>query len=376
MNARHRRLLALGVVALAGGAIAQAPPGPAVQQAYIKAASPGVDDNFGTGVALSGETLLVGSPREDSGASGVNGDETDESLADSGAAYVFVRSGTSWSQQAYLKATTPAAGDRFGTAVALSGDTAVVGAPGALVGGVHGGAAWVFVRSGGVWAPQAVLTAAHPGAGDEFGAALAISGDTLVVSARFEDSAAVGIDGDETSEGAGNSGAAWVFVRSGTVWSQQAYVKASNAGAGDAFGFSLALDGDTLAVGANAEDSAATGVNGDQTSNAASGSGAAYVFVRSGASWSQQAYLKASNTGIADAFGVSVALGGETLAVGANFEDSASAGVNGDQTSNAQPGAGAAYVFVRSGTSWSQQAYVKASNPGPDTFGPGFDPLT
>ncbi len=122
------------------------------------------------------------------------------------------------------------------------------------------------------------------------------------------------------------------------------YLKASNTGGGDLFGHSVALSGDTLAVGAYRESSAATGVNGDQDSNSASDSGAVYVFVRSGGIWSQQAYLKASNTGASDRFGISLALSGDTLAVGAHLEDSAAAGVNGDQSSNATIDSGAVYV--------------------------------
>ncbi len=188
------------------------------------------------------------------------------------------------------------------------------------------------------------------------------------MGAHSEASAATGINGDQTSNAAAGSGAVYVFTRTGTTWSQQAYVKASNTGANDLFGCSVALsaDGSTLAVGAYGEDSAATGINGDQTSNAAADSGAVYVFTRTGTTWSQQAYVKASNTGAGDYFGISVALSadGSTLAVGALHEDSAATGINGDQTSNAAASSGAVYVFTRTGTTWSQQAYVKASNTG------------
>jgi len=124
------------------------------------------------------------------------------------------------------------------------------------------------------------------------------------------------------------------------------YLKASNTGADDQFGYSMALSGDTLVVGAYLEDSNATGVGGEQGNNSASESGAAYVFVRSGGLWSQQAYLKASNTGMGDGFGLSVALSGDTLVVGANFEDSNATGVGGDQGDNSAVDAGAAYLFA------------------------------
>ncbi|MDW8312587.1 MAG: FG-GAP repeat protein, partial [Burkholderiales bacterium] len=131
---------------------------------------------------------------------------------------------------------------------------------------------------------------------------------------------------------------------------QQAYVKASNTGAGDWFGWSVALsgDGNTLAVGARLEDSSATGVNGDESNDSAFDSGAVYVFVRSGTTWSQQAYIKASNTEEWDVFGSSVALSsdGNTLAVGAPWEDSNATGVNGDQSNDSASGSGAVYVFT------------------------------
>jgi hypothetical protein len=150
------------------------------------------------------------------------------------------------------------------------------------------------------------------------------------------------------------------------VWAQEAYVKASNTGLGDGFGYSVALsaDGTTLAVGARDEDSAATGIGGDQTSNRFINSGAVYVFRRTAGVWAQEAYVKASNTGADDYFGWSVALSadGSALAVGAPEEDSAATGIGGDQTSNAANQSGAGYVFRRSATTWVQEAYVKASN--------------
>src|SRR5215471_2586443 len=150
----------------------------------------------------------------------------------------------------------------------------------------------------------------------------------------------------------------------GTI-SQQAYIKASNTDVYDQFGFALALDGDTLVVGANIEASAATGVNGDQTDNSAYNAGAAYVLVRDGTNWSQQAYLKASNTESEDNFNYA-AISGDTIVVGASREDSSATGVNGNQADNSAVNSGAAYVFVRNGTNWTQQAYLKASNTGSD----------
>jgi hypothetical protein len=189
----------------------------------------------------------------------------------------------------------------------------------------------------------------------------------LAVGADGEDSDATGINGNQTDNSLAVAGAAYVFSRTGTTWSQQAYIKASNTEAGDAFAYrvSLSSDGNTLAVSAMKEDSNATGINGDQSDNSATNSGAAYVFTRSLTTWTQQAYVKASNTEDTDSFGdeLSLSSDGNTLAVGSPFEDSNATGIsiNGDQTDNSAAGSGAVYVFVRSGTSWSQQAYVKAS---------------
>ena len=204
--------------------------------------------------------------------------------------------------------------------------------------------------------------ASNTEASDRFGLAVSMSndGNTLVFGASQEDSNATGINGSESNNDTFNSGAAYVFSRSSGTWSQQAYIKASNTGISDFFGdvVSLSGDGNTLAVGVSAEDSNATGINGDQTNNLASSSGAVYVFTRSGSTWSQQAYIKASNTEGNDNFGIDVYLSndGNTLAVGANSEDSNATGVNGDQAKNSACDSGAAYVFTRSGTTWSQQA--------------------
>jgi hypothetical protein len=343
------------------------------QQAYLKASNTGEDDSFGGSVAISGDTVVVGAVNEDSNATGVNGNQGDNSLRDSGAAYVFVRSGSTWTQQAYLKASNSGR-DLFGFSVAVSGGTVVVGAPyeSSNATGVNGnqadnsardsGAAYVFVRSGGTWTQQAYLKASNTGEYDYFGYSVAISGDTVVVGAVNEDSNATGVNGNQADNSASQSGAAYVFLRSGGTWSQQAYLKASNTGANDNFGGSVAISVDTVVVGAVNEDSNATGVNGNQADNSASQSGAAYVFLRSGGTWSQQAYLKASNTEWYDDFGWRVAISGDTVVVGAPYEDSNSVGVNGHQGNNYATTSGAAYVFVRSGSSWTQQSYLKASN--------------
>jgi trimeric autotransporter adhesin len=359
--------------------------------AYVKASNTGMEDAFGTSVALSadGSTLAVGAFGEASASTGVNGNQLDNSAAYAGAVYIFARSGTTWVQQAYLKASNTGVGDDFGWSVALSGDgsTLAVGAfnedsAATGIGGIqaddsmtNAGAVYVFTRTGATWRQQAYVKASNTGLSDFFGWSVALSGDgsTLAVGAYGEASATTGIDGNQLDNSTPAAGAVYVFTRSGTTWRQQAYVKASNTAYSDVFGYSVALsaDGSTLAVGAHGEDSTALGIGGNQSDNLGPEAGAVYVFARSGATWSQQAYVKASNTGAGDIFGWSVALSndGSTLVVGAPQEDSAALGIDGDQADNTAVNAGATYVFTRSGT-WSQQAYVKASNTGTmDLFG-------
>ena len=342
---------------------------PVAQQASLKASNTGALDHFGTSVAVSGDTVVIGAPDEDSGTTGVNR-LPDESATDSGAAYVFQRSGGVWSQQAYLKAGNTGAGDAFGTAVAVSWDTVVVGAPwedGSAV-GVNGtpdegassaGAVYVFTRNGSVWSQQAYLKAAHAQLGDRFGSSVAVSGDTVIVGAPDEDSGTTGVNTTPDEE-ATNAGAAYVFQRSDGVWSQQAYLKAGNTGAVDAFGTAVAVSGDTVVVGALGEDSGTTGVNSTPNEYAPD-SGAAYVFQRNGGVWSQQAYLKAANAEAFDMFGHAVAVSVDTVVVGAFWEASSTTGVN-SAPNNVASQTGAAYVFTRVGSQWSQQAYLKASN--------------
>ncbi|MFZ5819187.1 MAG: S-layer homology domain-containing protein [Chloroflexota bacterium] len=347
---------------------------PPAQQAYLKASNTGEGDFAGFSISSSGDTIVVGAFSEDSNATGVNGNQADDSEPAAGAVYVFIRSGDTWSQQAYLKASNTETGDNFGISVAISGDTLVVGAPGedSNATGVNGseennfadaaGAAYVFTRSGTTWSQQAYLKASNTEAIDGFGASVAISGNTIVVGAPVEDSGASGVNGDQADNSAPQSGAMYVFTRNGETWSQQAYLKASNTDTDDRFGTSIAISGDTIVAGAINESSNATGVNGNQADNSVSTSGAAYVFTRSGGAWSQQAYLKASNTDFNDLFGDSVSISDNTIVVGAWHEDSNATGVNGNQADNSASNSGAAYVFTRSGTTWSQQAYLKASN--------------
>jgi hypothetical protein len=346
------------------------------QQAYLKASNTDPEDGFGISIALSadGTTLAVGAPGEDSRP----GDPTDNSRTNAGAVYVFVRAGASWTQQAFLKASNADNEDLFGRlALSADGNTLVVSAfeEDSAVTGIDGsqnsntassaGAVYVFARSGQAWSQQAYIKASNTDAFDEFGSSLALSADgtTLAVGALGEDSAATGIGGNGGDNSAEISGAAYVYTRTGTTWSFQAYVKASNTGLHDRFGTDVALsaDGNLLAVGAPFESSNATGVDGDQQNELASLSGAAYLFSRVNARWTQTAYVKASNTGSHDFFGQRVALSpdGTRLAVSAISEAS---GNPADQNDDSTIEAGAVYVFSFA-QRWGQIAYLKAPHP-------------
>ena len=309
-------------------------PGPAdwtaaAQQAKLVASDAQTGDEFGYSIDISSDTLVVGAYKEDTGGT------------TAGAAYVFTRSGTSWSQQAKIQSSDVQADDQFGRSVAIDGDTMVAGAPNEDTGSSNAGAAYVFTRSGTTWSQQAKIQASDAQASDFFGyGAVAIDGDTLVVGAFGEDT------------GGSSSGALYVFTRSGTSWSQQAKLVASDAQASDYLGrgFSIGISGDTVVAGAYREDAGGTDA------------GAAYVFIRSGTSWSQQAKLVASDAAAGDNFGNGTAISGNTVVVGASLKDTA-----GTDT-------GAVYVFTRSGTSWSQQAKLVAGNPsGLDEFGYSVD---
>ena len=434
--------------------------GPLHQVAYLKASNPVEDAHFGCGGTLTGHagnaaaisgdvtTLAVGAPHENSGAKGINGNQSDHSLYSSGAVYVFTRRGDATAQQAYIKAASPGETANFGSSVALSadGNTLAVAAyyESSAAKGINGnqddrsipeaGAVYIFVRRGTAWTQQAYIKASNTGnaavgdayaEGDQFGYSMSLSddGNTLAVGAIGEDSNATGIDGNQDDNSANQAGAVYVFGRTGTAWSQQAYVKstmtranvlfgysvavsgngdtlvvgeydadrgkgalyvltrtggawshqarlqATNGEIQDSLGYSLAIsdDGSTIASGAADEDCLKPGVNpagceNDQESNQSSG--AAYVFVRTGTTWTQQVFLKASNPGKEDWFGVRIAISGDgnTVAVGAQNEDSAAKGINGKQDDDSASEAGAVYLFTRTGTAWTQHSYVKASN--------------
>lgn len=351
---------------------------------YLKASNTNAGDEFGRAVSLSadGNTLAVGVYGESSSATGVNGNQYDNATIISGAVYVFTRINDVWQQQAYLKASNADQYDYFGWDVSLNadGNTLAIGAfyESSAATGVSGsqndnsafksGAVYVFVDDNGNWQQQAYLKASNTDPDDEFGFTINLSadGNTLAVGAPREQSAAMGITGNQLDNTADVSGAVYVFARLDGNWQQQAYLKGSNTGAGDYFGYdvSLGADGDTLAVGAVGEDSTVTGTNSNQDNNNAENAGAVYVFIRRNDNWQQQTYLKASNTDAWDRFGnnVSLSADGNTLAVGAYWEDSSATGVNNNQNDNSSDSAGAVYVFTHDNGNWQQQSYIKASN--------------
>lgn len=418
MIRREWWVVGTALVAMAGAAVpagAQAPAGRQLKQvAYLKASNAHAGDHFGNGgtllgdsVSLSGDglTLAVGAPDETSSAKGINGNQNDTSTFAAGAVYVYTRRGNSqnWTQQAYVKPSNTKSGMAFGHAVVLSadGNTMAVSAyfEASAATGINGnqadasipqaGAVYVFTRRGTAWTQQAYLKASNTGEagkgdefgdGDQFGFSIALSddGNTIAVGANAEDGKATGVNGDQADNSMQSAGAVYVFSRTGTTWTQQAYVKPANTRQNVQFGYSVSLsaDGNTLAATGYDEPGSSRTINGpyDTMRN---GSGAVYVFTRTGTAWAQQAYLKASNAEQNDSVGVTVVLSddGNTLATGSLDEDCFATGVNPtqppcDNDMKADTSTGAVYVFVRSGTTWTQQAFIKASNSGTeDTFG-------
>jgi hypothetical protein len=389
-------------------------------KAYVKSPNPEPNALFGTGVSILGDRMIVGAPssgppfgkaavfeRADGEWSFVQEIETPRlsgggtdglfawtvasadtffvvgslgfSLGGSGSVRVFRNNTGTWQLDPFgyiVPEDGPAHPlDLFATSIALtpSGDTLVVGAPGHSTGELpisffdrdYSGAAYVFDQNNSIWTEAAMLRASNAGGsyecevceefacptsgeGDGFGAAVAIWNDTVVVGAPGEASAATGVNGNESDDSAPGAGAAYVFERVGDTWEQTAYLKASNTDAGDRFGFAVAIHGDTIAVGAEREDSGDPDNQGDNTALEA---GAVYVFERVGDTWQQMQYLKASNVDEGYFFGANLTMSDTTLIVGSPGESSVG-GVN----------SGAAYVFNYVDGVWTQTNFYKAFN--------------
>jgi hypothetical protein len=269
-------------------------------------------DWFGASVAVSGSTIVVGAPAAPLNASGV------------GRAFVFTKTATGWRQSAKLESLDLVGPDWFGDSVAISSRTIVVGAPAISVLSSGMGAAYVFTKTGSGWHQSAELEAPDAVAGDGFGASVAVSGDTIAVGAPSH---------------ASKAGAVYVFTSSGKGW-KSAELKGSNTVAKDDFGDAVAISGSTLVVGAFGH---------------AAETGGAYVFTKGSGGWHQAAELSGSGSISGDGFGVSVAIAGRIIAVGAGLAASA---------------AGRVYLFAREAAGWRQSAQL--DNPDPvdkDDFG-------
>ena len=301
---RRAAQVALGVAGLLGAAVLAAPP----SEAAAQAAAP--SGWFGTAVAVSGTTAVIGAP-------GVN--------VGAGAAYVFVHSGKTWRRQAALADPGDGEGDYFGSSVAVSstaaGTIAVIGAPGSAEN--EAGTAYVFARSGKAWHLQAALADPDGDISDQFGSSVAISGTTAVI----------GADGVNKTRGA-----AYIYARSGGTWRLQAAFYDPSGHFSDEFGWSVAISGATAVIGDP----------GRELSSDEHGAGAAFVYVRSGNAWHRQAAFYDPAARGADSFGGAVAISGATAVIGAS-------GVQNSQ--------GAAYVYQRSGTAWHRIAKLTSPHP-------------
>ncbi|WP_041522544.1 hypothetical protein [Gilvimarinus agarilyticus] len=355
------------------------------QQARLKASNAEEQDFFGVRVALSadGSRLAASAPYEDSEASGIDGDQDDNSVELAGAVYLFEQADSSWSQQAYIKPSVPSWHDspcfdprppgiecysttpsRFGYSLAFAddGNMLAVGSPGdnSSSGGINGDAEDFKARSSGAvhilrytdagWAHSDYIKAAVPGINDEFGLSLSLSSDgtRLAVGAPYEDGSEAGPEADAEVIGEADSGAAYVFTYDGS-WQQQQYLKAEENDEDNLFSWQVMLsgDGNTLVAGTPRDDSDALAIGSDWDNNRAPSAGAAYVYQLTGDHWALGNYLKASNTDANDTFGRTLALSrdGQTLAITASGEDGSGTGVTGDSSDNSTIDSGAVFLY-------------------------------
>ncbi|MBT7617832.1 MAG: T9SS type A sorting domain-containing protein [Calditrichaeota bacterium] len=273
------------------------------QQAELIADDAAEGNQFGVSVSISGDYAVIGDRSNDDD--------------DTGSAYIFVRDGTDWTQQAKLTADDAEEGDWFGYSVSISGDYSIIGAVYDDDSGSSSGSAYIFARDGVDWTQQAKLTADDAASGEVFGYSVSISDDYAVIGAS-------GL----TSR---DSGSAYIFVQNGDGWTQQAKLTADDAAVEDRFGCSVSISGDYAIVGASQDD------------DGGGSSGSAYIFVRDGEDWTQQAKLTVDDAEAGDRFGYSVSISGDNAVIGALF------GHNGVEY------AGSAYIFVIEGDDWTQQ---------------------
>jgi FG-GAP repeat protein len=323
MNSRPWVMLLLTTVIVSVPAerrvMADGPGSAFTEQQKLVPSDGAAGDNFGfVGVAIEGNTLVVGANLAD-----IDGH------VDQGAVYVFTRVGGIWSEEQKLIASDGAAGDSFGRYVVLSGSTLVIGAPGDDVGSnVNQGSVYVFRRLGGAWIEEQKLTSSDGAANDQFGVNIAMDAGTLVVATRFDD---VGANVDQ--------GSAYVFAKEDGAWVEQQHLIASDGAAGDFFGFSVALSGGTIVIGATMDD---IGSNANQ--------GSAYVYSRQNGVWTEHQKLTASDGEANDQFG-NVTIGNSLILVGALADD---VGANVNQ--------GSTYAFARQGRDWNEVQKLTASD--------------
>jgi hypothetical protein len=270
----------------------------------LAASDANADDRFGISVAIDGDIAVVGAYQNDANA------------LDCGAAYIYELSGSQWVERQKLTGSDASAGDKFGRSVAINGDTIVVGSYYADNAEPNTGAAYVFSRVGAVWVQQQRIFASDAAAGDRFGVSVSVKADCIVVGAYGDDK---------------DTGAAYVFVRTGSVWSEQQKLTASDRAQGDHFGYAVAMDANTILIGAYNDEHL-------------EGTGSVYVFERQGPTWIEQNVMRASDSNRWDYFGCSVALDGNLAVIGA-YECEV----------NTVPDAGAAYVFIKTDTGWTEQ---------------------
>ncbi len=280
-------------------------------KAILYASDAAAYDLFGYSVSINGDYAIVGAPGESS---------------NSGAAYIFKRNGTAWTEQSKITAGDDShTGADFGKSVSISGDYAIIGAPKDNGAEDNSGAAYIFKRNGTAWGLQNQITAYDAEEDDEFGCSVSINGDYAVVGAHLED------------EAEDNSGAAYIFKRNGTAWDTHDKIMASDAGESDNFGCSVAINGDYVVIGASRKD------------EAEDNSGAAYIFKRNGTEWNFQDKITATLAQADAEFGKSVSISGDYVIAGANNEDGAATN------------SGAAYIFKRNGTAWDFQDKITAT---------------
>lgn len=345
-----------------------------VLQSLFKASNALARTQFGYSVTISsdGQRVAVGSPAENSNATGINGNQDDLSMDSAGAVYIFDRVGSAWLQTAYVKATNTGTNDEFGTAVALSGDglTLAVGAPfedggsRAINGNQNddsrpgAGAVYLYRLGANGWAPLAYVKAPNADVSDNFGMALALSfdGNTLVVGAPGEDGTSLGVNGDQSNNDGNDRGAAYIFERLTQNWSFVAYLKASVEGNTVGSALALSASGSLIAIGSPLADD-------PRDLRETIDSGEVVLFERRSGRWESSALAVAVRERHAHLGGaVALSLDGNTLLVGAWGEGGATYGANGDPSLQNASQSGAAYVFVRNLGGWTQMNYLKASN--------------